>query len=110
MTCGLVPDLWARVYRNTLKALPVPALCSWGHHLGDEFPARFCGLLWDFFGDTDVLWEHLQVSWPVSTEGSWALGVFEKRDLHLLHEPLRASEGIVTALATPAGNANLIEV
>lgn len=39
MTCGLVPDLWAVVFLNTLKTLSVSALCSWEHHLGDEFPA-----------------------------------------------------------------------
>lgn len=69
-----------------------------------------CGLLWDFFGDLDVLWEHPQVSWSVSTEGSWALGASKKRDLHSGTRILRASEGIVTALTTPAGNANLIQV
>lgn len=43
---------------------------------------------------------------PVSTESLWALGV-SKKGFAFGTRTLRASEGIVAALATPAGNADL---
>lgn len=66
----------------------------------------YCGLSPETW---DVLWEHPRVSWPVSTEGSWAFGA-SKRGFAFSTRTLRASEGMFADLATPAGNADLIDV
>lgn len=66
-------------------------------------PVGFCGLYSETWMSCGSI---LGPPGPVSTDSSWALG-FSKKGFAFGTRTLRASEGIIATLATPAGNADL---